>query len=186
MSEIFKGASRVDCWLGDGLDGSEDGLKYVTAARLQIIPTVEWDAAQGKQLKTPPKMTYDEFEEQHADQLPTVKVLCHNTYFTRVWIAQEFQIARNLLVVCGSTAVAGDIVCGFHFTYSRGQEETRALFGPAERHLTHKLMKKQYYDTVWDLSRILNRFADRDCTDPKDKVFGLRGIIKQGHPITVD
>jgi hypothetical protein len=100
---------------------------------------------------------------------------------------QEFQIMEELLIACGGTAISGDTLCGFHFTYGmRGLDERHALFGPAERHLSHKAMRRQYSDTVWDLTRILNRFADRECADPRDKVFGLRGIMKQGHLITVD
>lgn len=92
-------------------------------------------------------------------------------YFSRVWVVQEVALSKSIIMMCGDTAV----------------EWTGFMQGECMR----QLYTSSYYDsfpTVFRLSRQHNLGAatlldalllGRSCnaSDPRDKVFGLLGIV---------
>jgi hypothetical protein len=110
--------------------------------------------------------------------------LLNNLYFTRLWIVQEVLLARGVRFLCGSIWVS----------YS---ELSTALINAEEQVLNQVLEQVQNPSAVmiadW-MERGDNRsfvnfilyYSGNQCSDPRDKVYALVGLIKKEETLTVD
>lgn len=92
-------------------------------------------------------------------------------YFSRVWVVQEIALSKRITMMCGDAAVKWtDSMDGEHLRriYTASYYETfPTLFQLDRRHLTRSA-------TVLDALLL-----GRNCkaSDPRDKVFGLMGLV---------
>lgn len=81
MRDIYASADRVYVWLGQGDADSEYAF-----AQIDVIST-------GQTLQRPYMF------------VETLEQLFHRPYWTRMWVIQEFAVARSLIMVCGRSTV---------------------------------------------------------------------------------
>ena len=156
MREIYTSAKFVLVWLGDYC---KDSLDFI--------------------IKTDPR-----YLEQHiltGWSIPPIEMepLIHAEYWSRMWIVQEFVLARTLIVGAGSTFLSWDFI--------------EPLFPPAidlyrlqynsyysmnlivqERHELPQRREEGFYKS---LQRLLERFTLLKCSDQRDKIFALLGLF---------
>lgn len=99
-----------------------------------------------------------------------------NKYWNRLWIIQEIMLAESLWVL-----YRGDLS-----TWHRVREEWihySRLPVPAivHRKITPGIMKNNFA-----LHRALELFSAQKCRDPRDKVYGLMGIVHEKERIEID
>jgi hypothetical protein len=157
MSRIYKDCEIVVVWLGD--------------------PTPAFRKAARKFYGRPSKF-------QGQRQLPAfgpLSVLLRDNYFTRLWIVQEVLLAERVTVMChGGVSVYWPdlykVALQDPWRFKRAGIPLE-LFSMLEcSSITH------YKSLKW----CIDRFSGQECREPRDKVYGLLGIVKKHQQIKVD
>ncbi|KAF1830797.1 HET-domain-containing protein [Decorospora gaudefroyi] len=111
-----------------------------------------------------------------------VRQLLQDRYFTRLWIVQEIRLAPQVRILCGQdwiswTSISSIVnIRGFFrqpnlsLIIVRPISSAGALFA-LRRHGPHALIGK---------------FASMQCEDPRDKVYGLLGLVDERSRPMVD
>ncbi|KAH7072696.1 heterokaryon incompatibility protein-domain-containing protein [Paraphoma chrysanthemicola] len=150
MSRIYQGSVSVIVWLGCD-------IKLVTAAE----------------------------EYATTGSYSTLKPLFRSVYFTRLWIVQEILLAPYLRVLCGSTWISHETmrylaeICSWDAfpnvslsLFSEGAVDFENFDVPILHH------DESYTDRrLTSLKVDIKRYSGNHCADPRDKVYGLLGLV---------
>jgi hypothetical protein len=179
MKDIYAGASNVLAWLG-----KPDGLTELAFDTLE-----RFAAADGTQDGS---ATYRDILHTADERRAAIDLFIRRPYFDRVWIIQEIVVAKKATVFCGPFSMTFDKL------YLACQRMTGSGFFPFSAQiskLTYLGDWRGYFqkmdgyerEEAFDLKVFIDS-RDKSATDPRDKVYALRGIansvIVEG--ITVD
>lgn len=176
MSAIYRRCYQVIIWLGKHPE------TIAAAQRLQSL-TGSWSpSSRGGWF------VHSEGGTRHGQpDYNDLLVLLTNSYFRRVWIVQEILLPRYKRILCGTTWL----------DWFRLASPTARLIFPeicqfedsgVPLHVI-KLMREME-DGGWherqSLAILLGDFYGRECEDPRDKVYGLLGLVDKGPLPTID
>jgi hypothetical protein len=171
MGRIYSSAKSVLVWLGLSSDDSDTFFKsqYANGG----IRITHSDAAVGHD-KMPLVVT-----NSHA-----INALYSREYWTRTWIVQEIVLASKIDIYCGDYSCSWESFTA-HVSQG-GNEYDRA----APDHLLRNIMSLRIIGTNLSLRRLLFRFHQSRCSNPRDLVFSLLNIASdtrnQDHGIIVN
>ncbi|KAI1438830.1 heterokaryon incompatibility protein-domain-containing protein [Xylaria sp. CBS 124048] len=131
------------------------------------------------------------FGQHHQlNRLSALVRFMENDYFNRLWVTQEIVSARNIQVVCGERVIPWeDLESTMRLM---GAPETARLLQRTEdlgvvacnhdslHNFSSIPMTKDYFSSVFSssLAFALCNFYSLKCKDPRDKVFGLLGLVR--------
>jgi hypothetical protein len=158
MRTIYSCATSVVVWLGPTYENSDEAFEYIDHA----LESKTWITNGARPV----------------DRGWLGLVMLHNrSYWTRLWIIQEFVLAKRIILRCGGKQVdwdafllARDTILG-HF---------ESHFGPQKRlrqssaFVLNRLRDTESERTLEDLLAI--SYASR-CQRRQDKIFGLLGLL---------
>ena len=125
-------------------------------------------------------------------------------YWSRLWIVQELHLASNLVFWIGNTPFSSAVVhtqiqglSNLHPRFfvdllERAQKRTPihasryTTFTTQRLNLTIASLLKKQDRTRMRLVNALAQYAGNDCSDPRDKVFGLQALVRPGQKVVVD
>lgn len=110
--------------------------------------------------------------------------LLDDSYFERLWIVQEVILSSNIWVfVSGNVWVQWSTIRECFLTKAWGPEHAilRALFRPETL-----FQRKNLNFQRLTLGACILTFSDQLCEDPRDKVYGLLGIVMERKNLVVD
>ncbi|KAH8593139.1 heterokaryon incompatibility protein-domain-containing protein [Bisporella sp. PMI_857] len=103
--------------------------------------------------------------------------LLQNSYFTRVWIVQEILLAEDIEVLGGTTWINWRSFAVVPLTVDAGIPlATCSLLDRAQSYLRGST----------GLAELLIDFGMNQCTDPRDRVYGLLGLARKEQRLEVD
>jgi hypothetical protein len=103
--------------------------------------------------------------------------LLQNSYFTRMWIVQEILLAENIEVLGGTTWIDWRNFASVPLTVSAGIPlATCSLLDRAQSYLRGST----------GLGALLIDFGMNQCTDPRDRVYGLLGLVRKEQRPEID
>ena len=228
MNKIYSQAEEVLVWLGPADETSDtlmDVWQKVGAAAqkwgLESYLTKEQfpELAQIMTKSDPTHRKTIEFHEMCKTQgedfdLEAVKVWYQRPWFWRVWIVQEFCLARQAVVVCGHKRVPADLLILarliYHFYLSNvaltmvedrtPSEQSRiaqavdygkhtdALFAARKRRRRFERKDESEPGTGDTLFQLLQRFYvdfSFQATEPRDKIFGLSALATDTRKLAI-
>lgn len=97
-----------------------------------------------------------------------ISTLLDNPYFSRLWIEQEVMLAHRLEIMCGSTWVDPEAILELYSLVPSLLPRSSQLFwdlGSTSRSFT--------------LKGCLDSYSLNDCSNPRDKVYGLLDIVDE-------
>lgn len=155
IREIYSKAVRVVAYLGGESSDSNMALQF-----LQEL------AAAGPKTPNPSIAINSELQR-------SLRCLFHQPYFSRLWIVQEVSLARSLEIVSGR--------------YSVPWPRQPSVLAHPNIDVPSWLFRDQlwYGFTGQDLLRILQSTSPYKCSDPRDKIFAVLGLIYK-HDIVPD
>ncbi|OJI96460.1 hypothetical protein ASPVEDRAFT_35857 [Aspergillus versicolor CBS 583.65] len=163
MGEIYSNARFVVSWLGPG----------TTALRGAIEAVGKYETARERSGKS------DVLALNRRHIAPLLKV----SYFERMWIVQEFVLARKVFMVCGGgdcfwwdNGMAG-IVKEMLTTWNDGVDGFDVVVWLASERL-HRQEKR----STTELDRLLVYFRRQKCADLRDRVYALIGLLDRTGP----
>lgn len=165
MAHIYKNASQVLVYLGEGTKFSETAMKF--------IRELDEPSYYGN------RETIEEAPNNAEDERTAVKNLFERPWFYRVWVLQEITFAQKATVICGSQQVDWESFKEFHH------------WNVSERWV-QRLPYSVSYSAFWlanfsQLSygdRLLKTLRDtRFCgaTDPRDRLYAILPLIDREH-----
>lgn len=136
----------------------------------------------------------------HKSQSVLDAVFRHPPLWSRIWVMQELSCAPRVVLVAGRSTLDWDIVANFlgdtpysdafHLVWSHGSlmratshtfERTQLIHH--QRRISKDVAEGNFKSTLMD---VLARFKFGEATDPRDKIYGLLGLVSEEHNIQVD
>jgi hypothetical protein len=108
------------------------------------------------------------------------EVLLQNSYFTRVWIVQEVLLAKHIKVLGGTTWIDWSAFTVIPLTCSL------VTAGVPIATLSLLDRAQSYVRGSTSLAALLLNFYDNNCTDPRDYVYGLLGLVSKDQRPEID
>jgi hypothetical protein len=106
MGDIYRNATQVDVWLGSESGDSEVAVNLVHSITVDLVRAGPEDRAHwGEHAHTvlPGSETARLFADPDElyPEIVALKRLCRRTWFTRLWIYQEFHLSKAAIVFIG-------------------------------------------------------------------------------------
>lgn len=169
MGHIFSQADRVLVWLGE-LDLVDKVIALVAAL------------ADGSHV--PFQLTSENLVDR-GDQ-SAWEALCHllsHAWFTRIWVAQEVILAKDVCLIVGNTTIAWDQFCKSlpPVTAEVGQrlyaQRTLAVAALQGLAMAYQLQELRLSGkTRWDMGELLELSVTMKATRPHDQIYGVLGL----------
>jgi hypothetical protein len=200
MRDIYRTARMVHVWLGlEAPEGCVEKINsfldaYLNAAFDQIaqVEDIPRDAPIDDDTINsfiPLKKLVNTYNFDHLIRLYSCP------WFSRVWVIQEIALSQNVLLYWGSSRIMWNKLMAFYLGY----QALRYLFLPASVQddptwTTHTFLVDSFINTciafrepVQEMTvlRLLVRHRAASATDPRDKVFGLLGLVTEGMKMSI-
>jgi hypothetical protein len=173
MGDIYRKARQVVVWLGPEENDSSYAMEWIQLVSSRIS-SCDWSQA---------KVVV---ESPAESPLPTgqrvsmaLQDLFHRSWFERLWVWQEIELAEQGLLLCGRHAVPWTsfrdtvgAICfdGAHMQVWDGDQEStfgrRAVF-----------LHGVCHPALWYPTTLQPRIAALRCSDPRDKIYGLLSLL---------
>ncbi|KAK4443198.1 heterokaryon incompatibility protein-domain-containing protein [Podospora aff. communis PSN243] len=121
-------------------------------------------------------------------------LLTERPWWKRTWVVQECVLARKAVVYCGGMSASWDMIAGGARAYLRNMTQ-RDLLRSSERNpllvLSQMILQIEFPRSLINLGSrmrfldVLRQFHSRNATDPRDKVYGLLGLVQTGPKFTI-
>jgi len=115
-----------------------------------------------------------------AQQNVVFDELADNEYWTRAWITQELILARSIIVAIGSLT----------FTFDELLEMIRDniyhCFADYKKSRLVLSFDRRSKIVGLPLAQLLLNFCDKNCSNPRDRIFSLLALCAEKHHIKVD
>lgn len=175
MCDIYSLAERVVLWLGPEENGSAHAIRTLDYFSKQVEYVVDGsigDAPGAEQLKWWQSSFPLPYDERTWSALVAI---FRRSWFTRVWVLQEAQLASaSSIVQCGLDTVP----------WASLRKSMFALVDREGAPTELRLLFSNYTDGVTGnkdhiFKSLLSWARSRDCTDPRDRVYGILGLAPQ-------
>ncbi|QDS69866.1 hypothetical protein FKW77_000452 [Venturia effusa] len=158
MGDIFQKAEEVLVWLGPSV--ASDGMYGL----------IDQDGL----FKVSPAVT-----DYYA------RVLCHRPYWWRLWVIQEIMLGKKFTIIHGQHMVSwGYFFWGIDFDEFGGRHSVprivQSIFD--ERDIFYQKGRGHSLSYVLELFSL----AGAECENPRDKVYGLQGLVDASAAVDVD
>jgi hypothetical protein len=106
------------------------------------------------------------------------KAILENRYFTRLWIVQEVVLPKEARIMCGNTWIDWDALMNASL---RADFFNHSTLSPIVYLLTNRFAHSEptlpRYRHL--LSNMLTQFSGMGCEDPRDKLYGMLGLVAE-------
>ena len=157
MADIYKSAFAVYAWLGDS-DRKIDAT-FVWAAMFEKVSSERRKSPEAQRLRRDGRLGF------HS--------LAAREFWSRLWIVQEVVLAKQLYIVVGRSMVEWDRILDTFSKVAVDRMEGRKEFF---KHL-RGLRKAQAGGSHPEISSLLDDFQNCQCQDPRDRVYGMLGLL---------
>lgn len=172
MTDIYRQAYRVVVWLG--LESSNSKLAIRTLDYLGLQAETLKDNGRGSSTNSSHRDWYRSRCELPYNQATWQAILdmLNRPWFDRLWVTQEILLANHRAIMqCGH-----DEICWTRFRRGQVCISTKRTLPSREfsdRALEVQIMMR--YFPAYNFYALLRMAANRLCSDPRDKVYGLLG-----------
>ncbi|SPJ74730.1 related to heterokaryon incompatibility protein het-6 [Fusarium torulosum] len=165
MAHIYKNASQVLVYLGEGTDVSDTAMKF--------IHELDEPSYYGNH------NTMNETPSDAEDERTAVNSLFGSPWFYRVWVLQEITFAQKATVICGSQQVDWESFKEFHHWNVSERWVQRPPYSVSYAAFWLANSSQLSYG-----DRLLKTLKDtRFCgaTDPRDRLYAILPLVDREH-----
>lgn len=154
MADIYSNAAFVMVWLGPNLD---DSFRYIST----------W---------TPNKTgLYDLFNHRDLPGKDFLDGFFCAAYWRRLWVVQEFVLARTLLFISDTQELSWDFLLSSKLKYWRYITQWRTEpYGFTYSVLDRRMNRSSREQ---NLPALIHHFQTHECSDIRDRVYGMLGLV---------
>ncbi|KAF4626362.1 hypothetical protein G7Y89_g11798 [Cudoniella acicularis] len=181
MRHIYRSAAKVLVWLGPSDEDSTDALALIMDLN-EHSDDPGWIESKIK-------------DENSLEQFYALCRLFDRDYWHRVWVVQEVECARSILVHCGSESIEWRMIVHVQEMLNKGHRELLAdIFFESPALCIYiawwgpEALRPTYGDNIvsHDLFSMLLKHVEKRATDPRDKIYALVGMSSASHTFPID
>ncbi|OAL44918.1 hypothetical protein IQ07DRAFT_226254 [Pyrenochaeta sp. DS3sAY3a] len=171
IGDIFSGAQEVLLCIGPGNDHDDEAI-----AGLRTLSA-----------NCSGEMNETESIEEH--QVHNIYMLLDSEFWGRLWILQEVVLAQRATVLRGHSTFPLSLLEDLYRQIYKSEAPHQILFlyelkfAPVARTILTRIEHNAGHEM--DLSTLLCRFEHHKCSDPRDRVYALLGLLRE-HSIVID
>jgi hypothetical protein len=191
MAQIYTRANEVTVWLGAEDDDSGTAMRLLADTwYIDISPHGPRSSFGADIWQTMKRKNEDSLQRLSNNRRSIERLLCRS-YWSRLWVVQEFVLARDLVLACGPCAITLDAISRLRFTSSSavlwGYTTLVTIPEPVATLLDARkdLKSDKAISYEMHLITLLRDFSMRQCEDPRDKVYGLVALCRGGLELTI-
>lgn len=192
MGKIYGSARQVLVWLGYESGLCEDLLRLIGREDM---------SASGCLPGTNARLRINALRTQGGDQaercFQAMNEICRSAYWNRTWTVQEFVLARDIRLVCGSADVDMGTFKNFMEEWTGSCYEFPPSYPPphmrtiesSERVLVYcneRSRLRQSRRVRVPLMSLLYSFHDSQCADQEDRIYAMLSLAKGGRYFRID
>lgn len=188
MTQIYSQAKSVAIWLGPEADNSEHAISL-----LRDVSNTAHDAKATNRLIA---------SKENRMRFTALVDLFERDYWDRLWVVQEVLNARSVTVYCGNTSLPWRVYVDASDAFKRHKDQLKQCLPSTGNNKVIPLVSQQqfqYSDVLADkgpgsleelrqepdaepisLLSVLCSCRMKLSSEPRDKVFGVLGILPQG------
>ncbi|KAH6673875.1 heterokaryon incompatibility protein-domain-containing protein [Halenospora varia] len=203
MRDIYRSTAKVVSWLGPEADGSTEVISIFRSMAFDLSQLTE-DDDQFEWVQRYPHLVEDSYYTERAAskasyRLTSIMALWGRDYWRRTWIFQEIVLARDVLIMCGEECIPWQDVTAVdkwlgaikindeHPPFMRNflaphlALSASWMRGPVQEIET---LRRLWHTPSSDSKikkaslQILRRNTILRATDPRDKIYGLLGLMR--------
>jgi hypothetical protein len=191
MRDIYRNSKAVMVWLGAALDMTGEAFRIITtlAREYKTIkansPGIRFDY---RAIRKSSDIYHGHELEQLCQQPAWTAVLdlYARSYFRRLWVIQEIMLASTCHVVCGSHRINWVLFwMGSYPIYACAfltQDVSETAKGNVNTSVTELLPRITHLGNMkdqkhFDLYSLLLISSGADATEPRDRIFGILGML---------
>lgn len=174
MRDVYSLAERVIVWLGPSTSDSALALETLRYFSKQVEYTID-DCIGDAPGATEPRWWDAEYRLPYDDATWAALIaLFRRPWFSRVWVLQEALLAHEGLVMCGQDTISWDVLRKAVIVLNEKVGLPASLFVSLGSYRTGLLEP-----ATWSLPRLLLWGKFRECTDPRDKIYGILSLLSE-------
>jgi hypothetical protein len=165
MAHIYKNASQVLVYLGEGTKFSDTAMKFIH----ELDEPSYYDN----------RITMDETPSDVEDEKTAVNNLFERPWFYRVWVLQEITFAQKATVICGNQQVDWQSFKEFHHWNVSERWVQRPPYSVSYATFAATYPRQLSYG-----DRLLKTLEDtrfHGATDPRDRLYAILPLVDQEH-----
>jgi hypothetical protein len=181
MAEIYRSASRVITYIGEDIANVKRGIDL---AKKLVECSKELDTNISPAVGSRVYRKYD-IPDRYDPAWESLRDFLHRPWYTRIWIVQESLQNNKMLMMCGKTCMPWEIFTQLNKVMEQGAyNQFTAIHPHSERqvgamgHMAR--LRTEYRHRPISLLELLASSRDLDCSDPRDRVFALASLLKDG------
>ncbi|KAF1926644.1 HET-domain-containing protein [Didymella exigua CBS 183.55] len=114
----------------------------------------------------------------------SLSILLHDDYFTRLWVVQEVLLARAVRIICRGTL--GFVELPWNDVHAIATGGSAWLQQHGNKKAVLALIANQGMNRYEGIRTVVARYSSYQCENPRDKVYGLLGIVRSDERLEVD
>jgi hypothetical protein len=114
----------------------------------------------------------------------SLSILLHDDYFTRLWVVQEVLLAREVRIIC--RGMSGLVELPWNEVHAVATGSSAWLQQHGNKKAVLALIANQGMNRYEGLRTTVARYSSYQCENPRDKVYGLLGIVRSDERLEVD
>jgi hypothetical protein len=161
MGRIYASSFRVVVYLGEETQGSQLLFEEIAMADSLYQSTQSFE---GRPVP-------------NAELVHELDDLLHRPWFSRIWVIQEVYVAKEVMMMCGTSH--GSMLALYECIFGyRNNRVTRSI-APISVYITDHTSSESVTegDTAGSIWRLLSRTRECGATDPRDKIFALKALV---------
>ncbi|KAF2680100.1 hypothetical protein K458DRAFT_393372 [Lentithecium fluviatile CBS 122367] len=179
MADIYDHASAVAIWMGPSSGDLDRSMDMICL--LGSDESIHVDPSQGRSVLVA--------DGDELGQVLKVTPFFNLPWWFRIWTVQEYALAKRRIFYCGNRMIEGDVINNYakNVRFHERQCCSGIMIGYRVGNL-----KVTMWDSVANLEMLktyddgervpflqtLGRFEFRAATDPRDKIYGLLGMLE--------
>lgn len=197
MPKVYSNAAKVLAWLGEAGEDSQGytgkAFEHLNSLSSEVVPAME---ASDESRRALLERALQSTISSDSGVLTALKNVLERAYFTRIWPIQEVTLARTLEYFCGKYRYTANAIDMLYFgmipqngSFASADVEFD-IFRPLFMSLAVAVMARRAADGVLTgdtaPSILLRICRELSCTDPRDKVYGVAGLITHWADLDID
>lgn len=188
MGEIYRKASKVVAWLGLPDEKTPSTFNFLKGLSRYVIAIGRKEGVGFPNSAEDNDKLLEAMVKEYPTSLPQwtdVQAFLERDWFSRVWILQEIVLAKSILIQCGDHTLSwGTLDLLGSLLIKRPKNDITPIRDLGEfmlqmvrARVTHHFGAIEQKRSFLSLTALLREMRARKATDPRDKVYGLLGIV---------
>lgn len=162
MGRIYAAASRTVVYLGEETPGSR-----LLFGELAIADSLYQSTT-----------SFEERPDPNSELVDELDNLFSRPWFSRIWVIQEVAVAKNVIIMCGTTIASMLALYECTFGYSKQYRVTRSEIPVSVKAAVFDIsIFRETGDVASDIWQVSADTRTCGATDPRDKIFALKALI---------